>query len=155
MAISIRVLPVAALACKLALCADPFYVGSWKIASAVVAPWWNEARKPDPAETKTLVGQMVAIKSREITGPRQVACGNPKYETKEYPADMLFQGGFGEMHMKDKSVDPGKTAAALGFKGTKWKTLETGCGNEVDFHFLDERTAAFGLNNYIYILKKQ
>ena len=37
----------------------------------------------------------------------------------------------------------------------KWKTLETGCDNEIELHFLDDGTAAFGLNNYIYLLKKK
>jgi len=55
---------------------------------------------------------------------------------------------------------PAKLAAQLGFRGSTsktqtWKTLETGCGNELDYHFLDPSTAAFGLNNYVYILKKQ
>jgi hypothetical protein len=68
---------------------------------------------------------------------------------------MLFQGAFGEMHARDKSVDPAKVAATLGFRGSLWKTLETGCGNELDYHFLDAGTSAFGLNNYVYILKKQ
>ncbi len=66
---------------------------------------------------------------------------------------MLFQGAFGEMQSKDKSVDPGKLAAALGFKGASFKTLETGC--EFDFHFVDERTAEVGLNDYVYTLTKQ
>jgi len=139
----------------LASAAGPFYVGTWKITSAVVAPWWTEAAKPDPAETKTLVGKTVVIGGRNINGPRQTACVNPRYQVKEYPADMLFQGMFGEMHERDKSKDPGKAAASVGFKGSKWKTLETGCGNELDYHFIDDRTAAFGLNNYIYTLRKQ
>jgi hypothetical protein len=68
---------------------------------------------------------------------------------------MLFQGMFGEMHERDKTIDPVKVAATAGFQGTNWKTLETGCGNELDFHFIDDHTAAFGLNNYIYTLRKQ
>jgi len=55
---------------------------------------------------------------------------------------------------RDKSADPAKIAAKLGFRGSSWKTLETG-GGELDYHFLDPGTAAFGLNNYVYILKKQ
>ena len=68
---------------------------------------------------------------------------------------MLFQGMFGEMHSRDKSVDPAQAAASVGFKGARWKTLETGCGNELELHFIDERTAAFAINNYIFTLKKQ
>ncbi len=57
------------------------------------------------------------------------------------------------MRSKNKSVDPAALAASLGFKGTSFKTLETGC--EFDFHFVDERTAEVGLNDYVYTLTKQ
>jgi hypothetical protein len=33
--------------------------------------------------------------------------------------------------------------------------LETGCGNEIELHFVDAATAAFGLNDFVYILKKE
>ena len=138
-----------------AIAADAFYLGTWKIDSAVVAPWWTERAKPDPAEMTGLVGKTFVVSPTGISGPRQVACKGPKYQVKEYPADMLFQGMFGEMHERDKSVDPVKVAATLGFRGSSWKTLETGCGNELDFHFMDAMTATFGLNNYIYTLKKR
>jgi hypothetical protein len=135
--------------------AEAFYLGTWKIVSAVAAPWWDGAQKPDPSETTSLVGKTITVNPKEILGPRQAVCKGPKYKVKDYPADMLFQGAFGEMHARDKSVDPAKLAATLGFRGSLWKTLETGCGNELDYHFLDASTSAFGLNNYVYILKKQ
>jgi len=138
-----------------AMAEDAFYLGTWKIASAVVAPWADAARKPDTAEMKSLVGKVVVIRANEIVGPRPVACKGPKYALKDYPADMLFQGAFGEMHERDRSADPAKIAAKLGFRGSSWKTLETGCGNELDFHFVDPNTAEFGLNDYVYTLKKQ
>ena len=137
------------------IAADAFYLGTWKIESSVVAPWWTERTKPDPAERTGLVGKAIVVTPTGISGPRQLACKGPKYEVKEYPADMLFQGMLGEMHERDKTVDPGKVAATLGFRGSSWKTLETGCGNEIDFHFIDAWTATFGLNNYIYTLKKR
>jgi hypothetical protein len=59
------------------------------------------------------------------------------------------------MRRRDKSVDPAQVAATLGFRGTSWKTLETGCANELDYHFVDPNTVEFGLNNYVYFLKKQ
>lgn len=68
---------------------------------------------------------------------------------------MLFQGAFDEMRRKDASAEPAKIAARLGFRGSSWKTLETGCANELDFHFLDPSTADFALNNYVYTMKKQ
>ncbi|HEY1335895.1 MAG TPA: hypothetical protein VGF59_00230 [Bryobacteraceae bacterium] len=104
---------------------------------------------------KSLVGKIVVIEPKAIRGPRALACSNPRYEVKDYPADMLFQGAFGEMRQRDKSVDPVKVAAGVGFRGSQWKTLETGCAVEIDYHFIDPATAAFGLNDYIYTLKKE
>jgi hypothetical protein len=136
--------------------ADAFYLGTWKVDSAVVAPWADSAtRQPDTAEMKSLVGKIVVFKPPEITGPHAFACKGPQYKVAEYPADMLFQGAFDEMRRRDKSVDPAKLAAKLGFRGAKWKTLETGCGNELDFHFVDANTAEFGLNDYVYTIKRQ
>jgi hypothetical protein len=137
--------------------ADAFYVGTWKIVSAAPAPWVDSSeRKPDLEESKTLTGAIVKIEAKRIVGPRQVACADPKYKLKTYPVDMLFQGSFGEMKQRDRSVDMAKAAASAGFRsGTTWKTLETGCETEVDFHFIDQTTAAFGLNNVVYTLKKQ
>ena len=137
-----------------ALAADPFYLGTWKIASAVVAPWADPAR-PDPSEMKSLVGKTVAIKPKEIAGPRMLMCKGPTYRVKDYPADWLFQGAFGAMHERDKSADPVKIAASLGFHGSSWKTVVTGCANELEYHFIDPATAAFGLNDFVYTLKKQ
>ena len=135
--------------------ADPFYLGAWKIVAASKAPWFDAQQDSDLAEVRALTGKTILITPKAITGPRQVACFRPHYQIKDYPAGMLFQGAFEEMHARDKSVDPVKVAAGLGFKGSTWKTLETGCANELDFHFLDASTAAFGLNNHVYILKKQ
>lgn len=135
--------------------ADPFYIGTWKIASAAPAPWSNAQLKPYQPEMKSLPAKIVTIRANEITGPRQLACKRPKYVIKDYPADMLFQGMLGEMHEKDKAVDAVKEAGKFGFRGTSWKTLETGCGNEVDLHFIDPSTAVFGLNNVVYTLKKE
>ncbi len=136
--------------------ADAFYLGTYKIVSAAVAPWYDEpSHKPSDAEMRSLVGKTVTITPKSIVGPRQVACKSVRYQVKDYPADMLFQGAFGEMHLRDKSVDPAKLAAKVGFHGTSWKTLETGCEIELDYHFIDPTTTTFGLNDYVYILKKQ
>ena len=96
-----------------AFAADSFYLGTWKIESAVVAPWWTDRTKPDAAEMTALVGKSMVVTPAGISGPRQLACKGPKYEVKDYPADMLFQGMLGEMRERDKTVDPGKVAATL------------------------------------------
>ena len=120
----------------------------------MVAPWRDgPAYGSDLAEMKALMNKTIVIQARDITGPRTLACKGPNYRVKDYPADMLFQGSFGEMHDRDKSVDPLKLAASLGFAGTSWKTLETGC--EIDWHFVNPTTVEIGLNDHVYTLKKQ
>jgi hypothetical protein len=131
--------------------ADPLYLGRWKLEAADVAPW--AGRKPDPAEKNRLLGKVITIDSKAIAGPQPFACRKVAYKIGDATADLLFQGAFGEMHDRDKSVDPLKLAASVGFSGTSWKTLETGC--EIDWHFVDAMTAKIGLNDFVYTLKKQ
>jgi hypothetical protein len=133
--------------------ADSSYLGAWKFSAAVAAPWADPRQKPDSAEQSRLLGKTVTFKAREISGPRPFACATPHYKISDFTADLIFQGAFEEMQSKNKSVDPNKIAASLGFSGTSIKTLETGC--EVDFHFVDATTAEIGLNDYVYTLKKQ
>ncbi|MGY8666492.1 hypothetical protein Q3C01_29645 [Bradyrhizobium sp. UFLA05-109] len=133
--------------------ADPSYVGTWKFTSAVVAPWADAQHKPDSAEQARLMGKMVLVKAKEISGPRPFACAKPQYKLTDYAADMIFQGAFDEMQHSSKKTDPKALAASLGFTGDKIKTLETGC--EIDFHFVDDTTIEAGLNDYVYTLKKQ
>jgi hypothetical protein len=134
--------------------ADPFYLGKWKFASTVVAPWAvPAARKPNKAERDALLGKTVSIRPKDIAGPRAFVCPRPKYVLKEYPASDLFQGAFGEMRDRDAALDPGKLAQSLGFKGNSFTTLETGC--EFDWHFVDQTTVKVGLNDWVYTLKKQ
>ena len=134
--------------------ADASWLGTWKIASAVPAPW-ADPTPPDPAEMKSLVGKLLLFKANEIAGPGILACKGPNYRVMDVPAEGLFQGAFEEMHSKNKSVSAQKLAEKVGFSGTHWKSLQTGCANELDFHFVDPATAEFGLNDWVYTIKKQ
>jgi hypothetical protein len=133
--------------------ADPSYLGTWKIAGAAAAPWSTPQRMPDAGERARLMGKSIVFAAKAINGPQPFACEGPHYKLTDYTADLLFQGAFDEMSRQDRSVDPSKVAAGLGFTGKAIRTLETGC--EIDFHFVDATTAQVGLNNYVYILKKQ
>ncbi len=145
---------IAAAPFAAALAADASYLGPWKLSEAVVAPWADPAqRKPDKAEPARLLGKTLVFKTGEIAGPQPFACKKARYALKDYAANMIFQGAFEEMQTKDKSADPQKIAATLGFPAAGIKTLETGC--ELDFHFVDGTTAKAGLNDYVYTLKKQ
>ena len=137
-----------------ACAAEPFYLGSWKLESAVVAPWTDPHEKPDVTEKNALIGKTVTLAPMAITGPKVFACKGPHYQLSDFTADMLFQGAFEEMRDSDKSVDPSKLAASLGFTGTSFKTLETGC--KIDWHFVNETTTVkVGLDDYVYTLKKR
>jgi hypothetical protein len=129
--------------------ADLFYIGTWKLDSAVVAPWADPKQKPDATEKTRLLGKTVVFKARGIAGPQPFACAAPNYKVSNFTPDMIFQGAFDTTQVKDAN----KMAASLGFSGTVIKTLETGC--ELDFHFVDDTTAEVGLNDYVYTLKKQ
>jgi hypothetical protein len=109
---------------SLASAADSFYLGAWKITSALVAPWAGPGRKPDDAASKTLAGKRVVIKPAEIAGPQAVACKSPRYRLRHYGADILFQGMLDEMRPCDSSVEPLKLARTLGFAaspGRPWR----------------------------------
>src|SRR3974390_444213 len=106
-----------------ALAADPSYLGTWKLSAAVVAPWAAPAaRKPEEAEPARLLGKTLVFKAGGIAGPQPFACKDAHYKLADYTADMLFQGAFYEMHARDKSADPEKIAASLGFSGESIKT---------------------------------
>ncbi len=131
--------------------ADQFYLGDWKIDSAVEAPWVRP--KISQSEKNGLIGKMVTLKVKEIAGPQPFACRGATYKVTDYSADMLFQGAFEEMRDINRSADPQKLAKSLGFSGKTFQTLETGC--EIDWHFVNPATAKVGLNNFVYTLKKQ
>ncbi len=145
---------VLALGALAAHAADP-WIGSWKITEAKVAPWAGKSRARSDVDLKELMGKTVMFRPREIAGPPMLTCKGPHYRLSDFSADMLFQGAFGEMHEKDERVDPAKVAASLGFQGDSWKVVETGCDTGIDWHFIDATTLAIGLNDYVYVLKKQ
>ena len=136
---------------------DAFYLGTWKIVSAVVAPWAEPGSTPDESEMKSLVGQTIILKKDAVVGPGSFPCKGPQYAIIEGGADMLFQGAFGEMNARDPKVDPQALADQVGLPGKAYRTVITGCEYEVDFSFPvgDNDRAAFGLNNYVYLLKRE
>lgn len=142
-----------ALTTASARAADASYLGTWKLSTAIVAPWADTKLTPDEAEKARLIGKTVVFAPKRISGPNPFACTAPHYKISEFAADTIFQGALGEMQANDNKVDPDKLAASLGFSGRSIKTLETGC--EIDFHFVDATTAEAALNNSIYTLKKQ
>lgn len=128
--------------------------GSWTITRADPAPWSNETdSQPYRKVVPLYVGKHVIFQAKRIRGPELLACRGPHYEMKDYPADMLFQGGLGEQEQRGgkKAED---TATEMGFKSRPIRTLETGCEHSFDFHMSDKNHAAFALDNMIYWLER-
>lgn len=134
--------------------ADDSFLGNWVIAKAVVAPWADPGSKPSDAEMKSLMGKTVTFKKGQIAGPGILACSGPTYELNTGGADMLFQGALTQKP-DGSEQDPSKPAADLGFHGSAIETLQTGCENEIDYHFVDDATLEFGLNDYVYTMTRQ
>jgi hypothetical protein len=144
---------ILAFADAAAAAAPAYYLGSWTITGAVVAPWADPAHPVGAGEPAQMIGKVVTFKPGSIGGVRDLTCKGPRYKLTQYPPDMLFQGAFQELHEKDARRDPAKIAAGLGFKAAQTETLETGC--EFDFHFVDHTTVEFGLNDYVYTMKRR
>jgi hypothetical protein len=133
--------------------AAPAYLGSWKIASAVVAPWADKANLAvNTAEKTRLIGRTVSLAPNSITGPQPFPCKGPHYKLRQFTADMLFEGQLGELQDANPKLSAAALAAKLGFTGKTVTVLDTGC--EIDWHFVDAKTVEVGLNDYVYTLKK-
>jgi hypothetical protein len=125
---------------------EPGFYGRWLITEARVAPWARPGQEAfDTAEQHRLIGSKVIYAKTRITGPAPLGCVKPRYRQFDALPDYLFQGGL---------TVPAAQARALGFRLHRIPTLETGCEGDIDFHFVDSRTALFGLNNMIYTLRK-
>ena len=51
-------------------------------------------------------------------------------------------------------TDPDKQAVALGYRIPQIMTLQTGCPDIIDFHFVDANTAMFALDNRLYRMER-
>src|SRR5215472_6045975 len=60
--------------------ADAFYLGTWKLSDAVVAPWADPKHRPEGAEKTRLIGKTVSLGARQISGPNPLACASPHYK---------------------------------------------------------------------------
>ena len=156
----LRTTAIAAILCAASLsgasASDDFYLGQWKITQAVPGPWIESDAELFPDEMKSLVGQTITIKSDAIEGPIGFPCKGPKYEVMEGGPDMLFQGAFGQMQSENAAHDPQKLAEKVGYTGTQYRTVMTGCEFAVDFSIGgDKDTMMFALDNAVYVMKRQ
>lgn len=141
-------LSLAALAVTPAFAAHT-YLGTWKVTDAKAAPWYDgNGAKPD-IDAKFAHATLTFAKS-SIKGPAPLGCKKVKYTVSTVGPEDLFEGGL---------KNPQKDAAALGFKNNKIMSVNEGCLRsdadiEMDYAFIDNDTALFGLDNVIYTMKR-
>ena len=121
------------------------FLGAWLISGSQPAPWAAPGQQPPQSDIDRLVGKRVVFASDRIDAPPPLACVGPRYEIKTSPPDGLFQGNL---------TDPAKQAVALGYRIPQIMTLETGCPDIIDFHFVDSDTAMFALDNRLYRIER-
>jgi len=121
------------------------FLGTWHIIGSQTAPWVRPSDTFGRADIDHLDGKRVIFSSRAITAPVPLACKGPNYEVKDVPPDYLFQGTL---------TAPAAQAKALGYVRPTVTTLETGCEGAIDFHFIDDNTALFALNNRLYRMER-
>lgn len=122
-------------------------LGTWTVKSDAPAPWMQSGDKPVASDEKALIGHHMVFSKTKVAQPSPPLdpyC-KPNYKVIDYTTEDLFQGGL---------TDPQKQAAALGFKGSTVPTVDTGCDGVAEFHFLDDDTVLFGLNNSIYRMER-
>jgi hypothetical protein len=134
--------------------ADSVLDGIWTIVKAEPAPWSDtKSYPPNRDAVPTYVGKRVVFGPGQIEGPDLLACANPNYQVKDFPAAGLFQGQLGEL--QDRGGRKAEEAAtAIGFATRPIRTVVTDCMHSIDFHMSDADHAAFALDNMIYWLRR-
>ncbi|MGF7151993.1 E3 ubiquitin-protein ligase DOA10 [Sphingomonas zeicaulis] len=117
--------------------------GRWKIQDSQVAPWATSTEEARASDEMMLDGRSIDFRSNQISAPEPLNCERPAYRIANVPPDYLFQGSLRQ---------PAADARSLGFRTAKIPTLKTGCEGLIDFHFIDDGTAMFALNNRLYTI---
>lgn len=139
--------------------ADNFpFGGRWMITGAVHAPWEDPAHPMVTDDEQRYDGKVVTITRDSINGPDLLGCGKTEMTVETLPFAGLFEGGLAA-DPKDPSgaydEDKARTLALqLGFTTEPVPTLFQDC-SEISLHYRDPTTLLFGLDNRIFIMKKQ
>lgn len=128
---------------------NPFF-GTWLTATAQVAPWWDQQGQA-PEMNPDFQNRSIVLAPGESSGPEIIACTEPVYAVNIVRSPGLFEG-----NLPNPQVD----ASALGFSGPDITELTLDCtdnGKNVSLRFpmVDEDTILLGLDNMIYMLKRQ
>jgi hypothetical protein len=125
---------------------DPAAIrGEWRVSRGRHAPW-IEAKDPVPDTTEWLRKRIV-FEGKRVTGPKLLTCHDASYESIDFPAEGLFQGGLPE---------PAESAARiLGIRAFPVPSVELNCETGIfDFHLVDRTTMLVAVDNVIWTLTR-
>lgn len=128
---------------------NPFF-GSWKTATAQVAPWWDQAGAA-PEINPEFENTVIKFEAGKSSGPKLLTCDKAEYAVSLVSVNVLFEGNL---------PDPAASAASLGLPPRDIGQLNFRCATgdndiSLDFPMADDDTILLGLDNMIYTLKRQ
>lgn len=129
--------------------ADNPLTGSWTVEESIVAPW-VDVKAAKPEINAQIAKAKLIFTSNGVQGPQPLGCEKAKFTVSTVVPESLFQGGL---------KNPAKEAAALGFKDSKITSVNATCLRtdadvEMDYALVNSDTAAFGLDNVVYKMKR-
>jgi hypothetical protein len=134
-----------------AIAAENVLFGKWQITDAVAAPWAvNQESKGQSAETRKLLNMPItfAAKTMKSNYPT-LNCSDAAFEVRNDPPDVLFQGALAEPNQA-------RVAESMGLPRGDVPGVEVNCSSgDFPFHFRDNDTALFALNDVIYTIKRR
>lgn len=132
--------------------ASQSFKGTWEVTKREPAPWLDVHISMEPHYAKELDKAKLVFADDKLSAPLGwMACENPKYEVYVVPFKGLFEGG---LDIKDRGYNyTADTARKLGFTKEPVLSLTSSCG-ELIYHFADNDTMLFALDNVIYTLKR-
>src|SRR5258708_8672386 len=86
-AVGLSIVALDAASIVTANAADPFYMGTWRLTFATMAPWGHPSRLQDSADKARLIGKAIDFRPKEIAGPEPLACKEPQYQGSNSTAE--------------------------------------------------------------------
>lgn len=139
-----------------AIAADEYkgtdFKGTWQVTKTAPAPWLEVRPELERHHNKELENAKLVFADEKLTAPYDwMGCKKPKYKTFTVPFNGLFEGGLND---KERGLnDAAAEARKLGFTKEPVTSVNASCG-ELIYHFADNDTMLFALDNVIYTLTR-
>lgn len=127
--------------------------GTWNVTKMEPAPWLAVTPDSSPYYAEELEDGIVVFGDDKLTAPiKWMACEKPTYTVSNAtPFNGLFEGGLED---KERGLnDAAGLAQKLGFTKEPVTSVTASC-SELTYHFADDNTLLFALDNVIYTLTR-